>query len=48
MVTLAGSFVVELLDNAWKQRELQTELADFERLAHEQPPISRPSVARSA
>jgi len=48
MVTLAGSFVVELLDNAWKQRELQTELADFERLAHEQPPTSRPSVARSA
>ena len=48
MVTLAGSFIVELFDNVWKQRELQTELADFERLAHEQPPTSRPSVARSA
>ena len=48
MLTLASSFIVELLDNVWKQRELQTELADFERLSHEQPPASRPAVARSA
>jgi hypothetical protein len=48
MATLASSFVVELIDNAWKQRELQTELADFERLSHDQPPASRPTVARSA
>ncbi len=47
MVTLASSFVAELFDNFWKQRELQTELADFERLSRDHP-ATRPTVARSA
>jgi hypothetical protein len=37
MVTLAGSFLSELFDMAVRRKELNTELADFDRLSREHP-----------